>query len=424
MNVKITPAPLRGTLAAIASKSDAHRLLICAAFADRVTEISLASTSRDIEATGRCLAALGAGIEKTETGLRVTPVKQAERSPLLDCGESGSTLRFLLPVAAAVSGTPTLTGAGRLPERPVAPLLAALEQRGKTVVSRTFPLKLAGKLTPGTFAVPGNISSQFVSGLLLASPLTGGTCEVKLTSPLVSEQYVGMTASAMRRFGAPVKLLPDGFAVTAAAYRSPGAVNAEGDWSNAAFWLAAAALGGDVVLTGLPLGSLQPDSRILDILKHYGANVSHTGETVKCMAGGRRPFDLETDRSPDLVPVLCVLAAGADGVSRIHNVERLRGKESDRVESCMGLVRALGGEIELQGGDFLIRGRPLLPGGYVDAAGDHRIVMAAAAASAACTGPVEIGSAQAADKSYPRFFEDFKALGGVLSETGKDGSHE
>ena len=416
MNVTITPAPLRGELAAPASKSDAHRLLICAAFADGVTELGLASDSRDIEATAGCLRALGAKIEKTETGLRVTPVREAAPNPLLDCGESGSTLRFLLPVAAAVSETPTFTGSGRLPERPVGPLLAALEARGKTVLSRTFPLRLSGRLAPGTFAVAGNVSSQFVSGLLLAAPLTGGDCEIRLTSPLVSAQYVGMTCSAMRRFGAAVGENAGGYAVPAARYRSPGRVDAEGDWSGAAFWLTAAALGGDVAVTGLAPDSLQPDRRILDILELCGAEVSRRGDAVRCRAGERRPFDLSVDASPDLAPVLCVLAACADGTSHIREIARLRAKESDRVATCLSLVRALGGEIGEEGNAFVVRGKPVLPGGRVDAAGDHRIAMAAAAASVCCTGPVEIVGAQAAEKSYPRFFEDFKALGGKLGE--------
>lgn len=416
MNVKIMPAPLEGTVPAIASKSDAHRLLLCAAFADRETEIALSSSSRDIEATARCLEALGAGIEQTENGLRVTPVRKAAKSPVLDCGESGSTLRFLLPTAAAVSETPAFYGEGRLPERPVGELLDALERRGKRVVSRTFPLKLAGKLTPGTFTVPGSVSSQFVSGLLMAAPLTGGDCDIQLTSPLSSGKYVTMTASAMRKFGAGVTDAEKGYHVENRAYRSPGRVDAEGDWSNAAFWLTAAALGGEVTVTGLPADSLQPDRRLLSILAAYGAKLQVDGDSVTCKADRRIPFDLETDGSPDLVPVLCVLAAGADGISRIRDVSRLRGKESDRVASCTALVRALGGNIDVRDDSFVITGKPWLSGGTVDPAGDHRLVMAAAAAACLCRGPVTILNAQAAGKSYPCFFEDFKKLGGRVSE--------
>lgn len=416
MNVKITPAPLRGEVAAVASKSDAHRLLICAAFADGVTELGLTSSSRDIEATARCLAALGAGIERTETGLRVTPVAMAAQSPLLDCGESGSTLRFLLPVAAAVSETPTFTGAGRLPERPVAPLLAALEERGKTVVSRAFPLRLAGRLTPGDFALPGDVSSQFVSGVLLASPLTGGDCEIRLTSALSSAGYVEMTRRAMRAFGVGSEKTANGFFVPYREYRSPGRIDAEGDWSNAAFWLAAGALGGDVSVAGLSPDSAQPDRRIFDLLRAYGASVASDGGTIRCRAGARRAFSLDADGCPDLVPVLCVLASCAAGRSRIENIGRLRGKESDRVASCCALIRALGGEIRTDGDTIIIDGKSALPGGRVDAAGDHRIAMAAAVAAAVCSGPVEIIGAQAVEKSYPRFFGDLQILGGQISE--------
>ena len=412
MNVKLQPAALRGTLPAIPSKSDAHRLLICAALADAETTIELPLLSRDMEATIRCLRALGAEIVRTGSEVRVRPLRGAVQSPVLDCGESGSTLRFLLPVAAAVSETPTFTGAGRLPERPVAPLLAALEERGKTVVSRAFPLRLAGRLTPGDFALPGDVSSQFVSGVLLASPLTGGDCEIRLTSALSSAGYVEMTRRAMRVFGVETKRTDGGFFVPCRPYRSPGRLTAEGDWSNAAFFLAAAALGGDVTLTGLTPDSAQPDRRIAELLRDYGADIGFEGGALRCRAGERRAFSLDADGCPDLVPVLCVLAACAAGRSRIENIGRLRGKESDRVGSCRAMIRALGGAFETDGDTILIDGRPELPGGSVDAAGDHRIVMAAAAAAAACAGPVEITGAEAAEKSYPNFFEDLRALGG------------
>lgn len=416
MNVKILPAPLKGTVAAVASKSDAHRLLLCAAFADRETEVVLSSTSRDIEATASCLAALGAKLERIEEGLLVTPVKNAVQNPILNCGESGSTLRFLLPTAAAVSETPELHGEGRLPQRPVGELLDALERRGKTVVSREFPLRLSGTLTPGVFEVPGSVSSQFVSGLLMAAPLTRGNCDIRLTSPLTSEKYVSMTVSAMCKFGAEVTETDAGYHVAARPYRSPGRIDAEGDWSNAAFWLTAAALGGEVTVTGLPADSLQPDRRLLAILQDYGAEIKTNSDAVTCKAALRRPFDLEMDGSPDLAPALCVLAAGADGFSRIRDVSRLSGKESDRVASCAALVRSLGGALEVRDDSFLIRGKPRLSGGTVDAMGDHRIVMAAAAASVLCSGDVTVLGAQAADKSYPGFFADFKRLGGQTTE--------
>ena len=424
MNVTIAPAPLAGTVAAVASKSDAHRLLICAAFADRATEIGLSASSRDIGATVRCLEALGAKIERMQDGLRVTPVQGAVSDPVLDCGESGSTLRFLLPVAAAVSETPVFCGTGRLPARPVSPLLDALAQRGKLVRSERFPIRLAGKLTPGSFSIPGNISSQFVSGLLLAAPLTGGACALNLTSPLASADYAAMTLSVMRHFSVPVEDTPRGFAVEPRAYRSPGRADAEGDWSSAAFWLAAAALGGEISVTGLPENSLQPDRRILELLQAYGARLDARGGTLLCRAGEHRAFDFNTDASPDLAPVLCVLAAAAAGRSRIRGIARLRGKESNRVAACTALVRALGGEIEVQNESFVIEGKPTLSGGTVDAMGDHRIAMAAAAASTACTGPLRIIGAQAAEKSYPRFFKDFETLGGSINVEGKDDSHE
>ena len=267
MNVRVRPGLLHGAVAAIPSKSDAHRLLIAAALCDAPTHIELPSRSRDIDATAACLRALGADIQDEPGGMSVAPIKKRGESPQLDCGESGTTLRLLLPVAAALYKSAGVTGRGRLPERPLAELIRCLSAHGVQFSNDRLPLTLWGALCSGEYSIPGDVSSQYISGLLLALPLLAGDSSIRLTSPLESAGYVDMTLSALSRFGVRAQTKPDGFFVPGnQAYRSPGNVQAEGDWSNAAFFLAAGAIGKPVTCTGLTQNSAQPDRAILELL--------------------------------------------------------------------------------------------------------------------------------------------------------------
>ncbi len=412
--VTIAPGALSGAVRAISSKSDAHRNLICAALAAGPTGFDPFTPSDDIDATMACLTALGASLGKRpDGGVTVTP-GTAARAPMLDCGESGSTLRFLLPVAAALGCGASFTGHGRLPERRVAPLLEALAAHGCTPSASRLPFTLAGRLTPGDYEIVGNESSQYISGLLFALPLTGGDCRIHIVGPLSSRGYVDMTLRTVRRFGITVHETGAGFEIPGGQrYRSPGRAALEGDWSNAAFFLAAGALGSAVTVMGLRGASIQRDREIMTCLSRFGACVTEKNGSVTAAPGQLAGQRIDVDQIPDLLPVLAVLACAAEGETVLTNAARLRDKESDRLAATSAMLTALGGRVTEMPDELRITGMGRLAGGLVDGAGDHRIVMAAAVAAAICRGPVTIRGAEAVRKSYPGFFEDYCALGGT-----------
>ena len=415
----LTPGRIcRGSIPAIPSKSDAHRLLLCAALADAPTEIAVGSgeLSADIHATVACIKALGGDVAEERGCLRVTPIQFSKKNePILcDCGESGSTARFLLPIAAAAGHiTPiTLTGHGRLPLRPFAPLCDALRTRGAQIDRDLLPTTTRGGLQAGEFTIPGNISSQYITGLLLALPLLETDSRITLTTPLESRGYVDMTLSTLARFGIHVRADEAGWQVPASPYRSPGRIAAEGDWSNASFWLAAGAVSGPVTVTGLSSHSCQGDRRITDILASFGALVSVEDDAVTVSPAPLRGITLSVADIPDLVPILAVVASAAEGESRFTDAGRLRLKESDRLESVSAMLRALGGDARIEEDTLIVRGEKPLHGGTVDSANDHRIAMSAAVAALLCTDPVELQGAEAVEKSYPAFWADYDRLSG------------
>ena len=434
MNATIEAGPLTGELDAPSSKSEAHRLLVCAAFAPGLTDVSCATSSDDIEATASCLEALGARIARTRGGFRVRPVPgtsatdnlpEARRGALLDCGESGSTLRFLLPVAA-LGCDARLTGRGRLPERPLSPLYEELEAHGARLSGQgSLPLSVGGRLEPGRFFLPGDVSSQFVTGLLLAAPLLRAPVEVVVAEPVESAPYIDITVSALRTFGVEVSeggALTDGgrparsYVVCApGGYVTPGAVSVGGDWSNAAFWLAAGAIGEEgVAVRGLDLASAQGDRQILAALALLGARVLRRPGGAACERERLRGRELDVSSCPDLVPPLAAVAAVAEGTTRVRGAARLRIKESDRLETVSAAICALGGRARAVDDGLVIEGVPELAGGTVDAANDHRIAMMASILASRCTGPVTVLGAECVAKSYPAFFEDLAALGGIV----------
>lgn len=389
MDIILLPRRLDGTVPAIPSKSQAHRLLICAAFADAPTFLRCPDTSRDIDATASCLRALGAEITRLPEGYRVEPVRNLPASALLNCGESGSTLRFLLPVAGALGVDATFQLSGRLPRRPVSPLWEEMERMG-CCLSRPSgdTLRCTGKLRSGAYAIDGGISSQFVSGLLFGLSLLDEHSTLEVTGRVESAPYIRMTEQALNRFGKDPANPGGGH------FHSPGDVTVEGDWSNAAFFLAAAAMGNPVSVTGLRMDSCQGDRAVTDILPllEAGCPIIPAGDI------------------PDLVPILAVVAARKHGGTFTH-IRRLRLKESDRVAAVAAMLRALGGAVEIGEDSMTVVGTGLT-GGTVDAQGDHRIAMAAAIAATVCTAPVTILGAQAVEKSYPSFWAEYCRLGG------------
>lgn len=436
----VEPRRLHGIVDAISSKSAAHRMLICAALADGPTDVVCTTSSKDIEATIGCLQALGASVERMGTVLRVTPVAAGRISdtPVLDCCESGSTLRFLLPVVCALGFHVALDGSGRLPERPLSPLREELEAHGARLSPvGTWPLEVKGKLQGNSFIISGGVSSQYVTGLLLAIPLLGGGGCVKLTGRIESRPYIDMTMRVMAAFGIQVTEYQEELktcdssvetvtclsVAPGARYVSPGSIRVEGDWSNAAFWLCAGALGDEpVTVRGLDLHSAQGDMAILDILESFGASVVRDYEgmcvTISPGSGTLRGISLDAGDVPDLVPVVSVVAACAAGTTHICNAGRLRIKESDRLQTTSELLERLGVDLEelpeglvIHGRGGLVEGRPLR-GGRVRSHNDHRLAMSAAVASIGARGSVAIEGSGAVAKSYPGFFDDFRLLGG------------
>ena len=408
MNVTITPRLLQGTITPPPSKSQAHRVLIAAALAEGVSMLKNVALSQDIQATLRCLEALGAsfrweGDTLAVTGLAGKPVPQGEL-PLLDCGESGSTLRFLIPIALAVLGGGRFTGHGRLMERPQGPYFELFREKGIYFDQKDGVLTISGRLEPGTFSLPGNVSSQFITGLLYALPLLPGDSEILLTTSLESRGYVDMTLDVLEQFGVRVENRDY------ARFRVPGGqsfqardLTVEADWSNAAFWYEAVSLGCQLDIQGLNAYSVQGDMRI-----------------VPCFLKlqGRDPLDLDVSQCPDLVPPLAAMAAlrGEGLTTRLVNAARLRIKESDRLSTVTEVLNALGAEVEEHDDHLVIHGKDTLPGGVtVSGHNDHRIAMMAAIAATRCEKPVTITGAECVKKSYPGFWEDYEKLGGQLT---------
>ncbi|MBQ6399909.1 MAG: 3-phosphoshikimate 1-carboxyvinyltransferase [Clostridia bacterium] len=414
MRVTIMPGALSGTVdPVISSKSVTHRVLICAALSGEPTRVERVAPSADALATQGCLEAMGCRIQEREDGLEIVPGSLPTQA-LMDCGESGSTLRFMLPVAAALGIHTRFTGRGKLPQRPLSPLYEEMTAHGVSLSPRgVFPLEVKGRLQAGTYALAGNVSSQFITGLLMALPLTAGDSTLRLLTPLESASYVGITLEVLRRFGIRVAAEGDLFRIPGGQrYQSPGVAVIEGDWSGAAFWLAAGALSGaGVTCRGLNAASVQGDRAILPLLRAFGARVTEEDDRITVQREALRGIEIDAGDIPDLVPVLAAVAAFAEGRTVIRRIARLRLKESDRVETVLGLIRSLGGRAEATEQEMTVFGGGL-HGGRVDACGDHRIAMAAAVAGSACAHPVEILGAECVAKSYPGFFEVFRNLGG------------
>lgn len=421
MKVRLTPVKLCGSIPAISSKSDAHRLLIAAALSDRETEILCNVLSEDIRATARCLCALGARVDFLADRMLVHPIPREntakEVSVTLDCGESGSTLRFLLPVVSALGKNGVFTGGGRLPERPVTELREAMEAHGVRFSEQgVFPISTIGKLGIGTYTLHGDVSSQYVTGLLFALPLLPENSVLRLLPPVESAPYIEMTLSSLMRFGIEVRREGHTYFIKGnQTYRSPGAVSVEGDWSNAAFFLTAGALGAPVTVTGLNPDSPQGDKAILDILRRMGAAVETAGESATVSPGALHGIAQDMADIPDLAPIFSVAAAAArTGETAIQNAARLRLKESDRLAAIHRMLEAFGVSCTETADGLLIPGGQSISGGETSGFGDHRMVMAAAIASVLAETPVTIDGAEAVEKSYPHFFEDFKRLGGMV----------
>lgn len=405
MKLQITPQRLSGSITPPPSKSQAHRALIAAYLAGSVEQISNLTNSQDIVATKACMETLcGASADESAPDLRkVSPPDTARHKegplPALDCGESGSTLRFLIPVALVLRGGGVFTGRGRLMERPQEPYFNLFKEKGVCYEQKDGNLTISGRLTPGDYPLPGNVSSQFITGLLYALPLLAGTSRLLLTTALESAGYVDMTLEILQQFG--ITVLYDGkreFFIPGAQTYRPHACAVEADWSQAGFWYAARGIGHPVAVVGMNHQSTQGDR----VLAAWAEQLSQPGEVVLDLSG-----------APDLAPPLAAWAALRAGqVTRFIHAERLRIKECDRLEAISTQLGRLGAHLE-EGPDSLsIFGVSALHGGEVESQNDHRIAMMLAIAATRADGPVLLRDAEVVAKSYPNFWEDYAALGG------------
>ena len=403
MDIRITPQKLHGHVDIPSSKSYSHRAVIAAALAEGTSVITGVSASADIDVTCRAMSALGADI-CGENGTYTIKGAGRPEGGIIDCGESGSTLRFLIPIAAALGADVTFEGHGKLPTRPITPYIRELGKKGiRFDKEGGLPISMSGRLQPGEFLLEGDISSQFITGLLFALPLLEGDSVIRLTSPLESKPYADMTVSTLGHFGITVKEscsngLPV-YEIKGGQHYKPCDMRVEGDYSQAAFFYVANALGCDIDMGNLAEDTVQGD-RIIEQLAR--------------VENGRIPsFVQDASDVPDLVPVLTVLASAAEGTSKIINASRLRIKESDRLESAAAMINALGGCVTVGEDNLVIEHCARFKGGTIDSYNDHRIVMSAAIAAAMSDAPVTILGAEAVNKSYPRFFDDYRSLGGI-----------
>ena len=431
MTVTITPRKLNGMITPPPSKSQAHRLLIAAALSGGVSTISNTALSQDIAATVSCLRSMGTDIIEYAGSVKLHglggSMAQGSAIPQFDCGESGSTLRFLIPVALAVCGGGVFTGRGRLMERPQGPYFRIFEEKGIFYEQKGGVLTVQGRLTPGEYRLPGDVSSQFITGLLYALPLLAGDSEIVVTTPLESRGYVAMTLDVLKQFGVEVTCRRDRFFVPGGQSYCARDLAVEADWSQAGFWYAAQGIGNSVVVTGMNEKSCQGDRAILDwgcMLRGApltgGITLPIFGKTgavpKEGQVSGRRAVSIDVSQCPDLVPPLAAWGALTPGCDLyVKNAGRLRIKESDRLSSVTQVLNTLGARIEEYSDRLVIEGQETLTGGTcVDSYNDHRIAMMAAIAATGCQRPVSIRGAECVAKSYPNFWEDYRMLGGEI----------
>lgn len=426
--VRIFPAKLNGKILIPSSKSMGHREIICAGLAEGVSIVDNISMSKDIEATMRCLEAMGVEIEKVEskfpgrTALKIIGSgKLFAKANEADCGESGSTLRFFVPLGACLNTDFTFKGHGKLVSRPLKAYYDIFNEQGLqfTTNNGELPLTVNGSLKPGVYKLPGDVSSQYVSGLLFALPLLDGDSCVEITSPLESASYVDLTLSCLEKYGIKIDNVNKEHRI----YKISGGQkyqaregNVEGDWSQVAFWTVAGALGKQIVSDGVDLTSLQGDKAVVEIMEEMGAKIT-IGETQVIVAGGdTHATVIDATNCPDIIPVLSALASVSEGTTKIINAARLRIKECDRLTAMRSELNKLGANVTELSDGLVIDGKPegLNGGNTVDAWNDHRIAMSLAIIAGKCKESFELTGAGSVAKSYPIFWEDYKSVGGQI----------
>lgn len=413
-DVKFSPFVPNGTVNVPPSKSDVHRAIICAAMANGVSRISPVALSNDIKATIGCIKALGADAVLENNILTVDGTNMYKnKTALLDCGESGSTLRFFIPIAAVGNINATFVGKGKLPQRPIGIFTEALPKAGTVCKTEGgLPLEIKGQLKSGIFEIPGNVSSQFITGLLLALPILEGDSEIVLTSPLESVGYIAMTIRTMKQFGVNIQATEKGWHIKGGQSYKTCDYTTDGDWSQAAFFMVLGAVSGKVTVKGVAKDSTQGDKKCAEILARFGAKVTQLDNEVTVEKGELKAITIDASQIPDLVPVLSVCAAFAEGTTKIINAERLRIKECDRLKATAELLNNLGGKVKELSDGLEITGVSSLKGGNVNGYNDHRIVMSAAVCAARSDEDITATFAMSINKSYPDFYIDYNSIGG------------
>ncbi len=418
MDISVNAKKVSGEVTVISSKSELHRLLILSSFAkDKSRILYNGVPSLDVVATCNCLKKLNAKIEISEGVIIVEPVKSLPKETVkINCGESGSTLRFMLPLLAVLGVDAEIEVSGRLKERPLSPMYELLTENGVTLSEKgKYPLRLTGKLDIIGVKIDGSVSSQFISGLLMAFVVAKKNASVEVTGDFQSKSYVDITVGMIKKFGVDVRKENNKYVVYGKEYTGK-TLKAYGDWSNGAFFLTLGAINKSISVKGLDENSLQGDKKIVKLLEKFGAVVSIKEETVTTRKASLTAIKIDVSDIPDLVPVLAVVAGLANGTTIIYNGERLRLKESDRIKSVVAMINGIGGNAKERQDGMEIVGVKEYEGGVVDSFNDHRIVMASAVASSNSKKEITIKNATAVNKSYPNFFEEMKRLGCEIKE--------
>lgn len=412
-NIVFSPSHLKGNVTIPPSKSMLHRALICAALAKGKSIISNFSLSDDIQATIDCLTQFGACFDIQNDTVVVSGIKSISDSLVLQCNESGSTIRFLIPIASAMGINATFIGKNKLIERPLYIYQEALADHGVSVTyNGNLPFSVNGTLLPGTYRIKGNVSSQFITGLLFALPLLNGNSVIEVTPPFESKSYVDITLTMLKQFGIQITETDQGYQISGNQTYQSCDVMIESDYSQAAFFLVADALGAEIRLTSFSDHSTQGDKAILDILRRAGACIIRKDGTLFCKGENLTAFEADGADIPDLVPILSLLACCCKGTSKIYHTERLRIKESDRIASTLDFITKMGGVASYQDGTLTINGVDSLTGAKLNSYHDHRIAMCVAVAATIANGNTTLYDADCVKKSYPTFYQNYRQLGG------------
>lgn len=408
MDLQIIPSELRGAVTVPPSKSVSHRMIIAASLANGVSRISNLYPSVDILATMDCMRSLGAKIDFSGDIAVIEGIKNSPDKAVLDCHESGSTLRFLIPVACALGVNAEFIGSGKLPQRPITTFTEELPRHGITFdfsdakSGDSLPCRVSGKLSAGRYQIDGSVSSQFITGLLFALTLTDGNSEIDIINKFNSKPYVDITLDVLRSFGSEIHETENKYQIRGRQRLKPHNSAVEGDYSQAAFFYVANALGANLEIRGLNEKSGQGDKKIVEICEQF----TKTGNA----------FELDCSDIPDLVPILAVLASFCNGKSRLTNVARLRIKECDRLAAMETCLNRIGGRVSASEDCLEIDGVKSLSGGEVECFNDHRIAMSMAIAATRCESPLIIRGAECVRKSFPNFFDVYGEISGRYGE--------